>query len=85
MGLDDGGLFVMLRHIEQCALSDITYDPDEIRFGTAKARRVGRIAAPFRYAMTQSLGRIFSDIGLPKDYEVRRAESSKKFFKLGDA
>lgn len=79
-GMEDGGLFLLLRYISQCDVSDIAVRPEDLRFGSAKARRIGRIAAPFRYAMTQNLGRVFSDIGLPEAYAERQSSSSARFF-----
>jgi hypothetical protein len=77
---DDEGLFLMLRHISQCEVADITTRPDELRFGIAKAKRIARVTAPYRYAITQSLGRVFADIGLPKEYEDRCQSSAIRFF-----
>jgi hypothetical protein len=76
----DEGIFLMLRNITQCEISTIATRPDEIKFGNAKARRIGRIAAPFRYAITQNLARVFSDIGLPQAYEDKCKTSSHRFF-----
>lgn len=76
----DNGLFLILRDISQCSLSDIAGTPDDLRFGTAKARRVARISAPYRYAITQQLARVFADIGLPLAYEARCNEAASKFF-----
>jgi hypothetical protein len=77
----DEGLFLMLRHITQCEISDITTRPDELRFGAAKAKRIARVTAPYRYAITQNLARVFADIGLPKEYEERCRSSADRFFK----
>lgn len=74
------GLFGMLRHITQCNLSDIGLSPDELRFGSARARRVARLKAPYLFALTQNLGRVFTDIGLPASYEERRKNCSAAFF-----
>jgi hypothetical protein len=76
----DEGLFLMLRDITQCSLSDIANTPDDLRFGIAKARRVARVSAPYRYAITQSLSRVFADIGLPKAYEARCNNTASRFF-----
>jgi hypothetical protein len=76
----DDGLFLILRDISQCPLSDIAQTPDDLRFGAAKARRIARISAPYRYAITQNLARVFADIGLPKAYEARRSNAATRFF-----
>lgn len=78
----DEGIFLMLRNITQCEISAIAIRPDDIKFGEAKARRIGRIAAPFRYAITQNLARVFSDIGLPQAYEDKCKTSSHRFFEV---
>lgn len=78
--LPDDGLFLHLRHIRQVAASEISARPDDIRSGKAKARRIARVCAPYRYAITQALARVFSDIGLPDDYEARRKEAALRFF-----
>lgn len=83
-GVEDGGLFLLLRHISQCELDAVATRPEELREGKAQARRIGRLAAPFRYAMTQNLGRVFSDIGLPDEYAERQAFSAAKLFDEGE-
>jgi hypothetical protein len=75
------GLFVMLRHIKQCDISAIATRVADMTFGSAQAKRLGRIGAPYRYAITQNLARVFSDIGLPTSYEKLRDASSSHFFK----
>lgn len=80
LDLDDGGLFFMLRHISQCDETDVATRPDQLRYGGAKVRRIGRLAAPFKYAMTQNLARVFSDIGLPDEYSTRLGASAAKYF-----
>jgi len=42
--------------------------------------RVARLGPMFRYRLTQCLGQVFSDIGLPEDYE-----SELKLFNAGKA
>jgi hypothetical protein len=75
-----GGFFAMLRHIRQCDIEEIAIDADQIRFGSAKARRFARLRAPFKYALTQQLARVFSDIGLTAAYDERLKTGSAKFF-----
>lgn len=76
----DEGLFLMLRDIRQCPISDIANTPDDLRFGAAKGRRIARVSAPYRYAITQNLARVFADIGLPKAYETRCSNAGTRFF-----
>ncbi|QBJ14614.1 hypothetical protein EYD00_13920 [Agrobacterium sp. 33MFTa1.1] len=76
------GLFVMLRHMRQCREDDIAKKPDDIRFEGATAKRIARVSATFRYAISQNFGKVFSDIGLPEDHEVRRKGASQRFFEF---
>jgi hypothetical protein len=79
---EEAGLFLMLRQIQQIGIFDISTRVSDMTLHLPKAKRLGRIAAPYRYAITQNLARIFSDIGLPGAYEERRDASSHKFFKV---
>jgi hypothetical protein len=74
-GSPAGGHFAMLRYISQCHIDDIAITQEYLKFGRARARRLARMSAPYLYAMTQGLGRIFADIGLPTAYETTRTES----------
>ncbi|CAD5287013.1 conserved hypothetical protein [Bosea sp. 62] len=76
----DDGIFLMLRHISQCNISDIALKPSDLQSGEAKARRVGRIAAPYKFAIMQNLARVFTDIGLPNSYQDRCKSTSTRFF-----
>jgi hypothetical protein len=76
------GLFLMLRHIRQIGISDIAVRVADMTLRDPKATRLGRITAPYRYAITQNLARVFSDIGLPTAYEQRRDLSSRRFFRV---
>jgi hypothetical protein len=80
----DQGVFAMLRYISQCPVEDIGLTPEEVRFGSAKAKRVARISAPYKYALTQNLAKVFSDIGLPDKYKARLKVCSHKFFGLSE-
>ncbi|WP_018096620.1 hypothetical protein [Sinorhizobium meliloti] len=80
---DEHALFLMLRHISQCDITDIGVNQESVKWGGAKAKRVARIAPPYRYAITQNLARVFSDIGLPGDYSERRKASTSRFVLAG--
>jgi hypothetical protein len=75
-----GGLFLMLRNIRQIDASYVTARPDDVRTGNAKAKRIARVTAPYRYAITQNLARVFADIGLPEDHETRRKHAAQRLF-----
>lgn len=74
------GLFLHLRHIRQIDADSISARPDAIRNGSAKAQRIARVSAPYRYAVTQALARVFSDIGLPDAYDEKRKVAARSFF-----
>lgn len=74
-GSNAGGHFAMLRHISQCPISAVAINREQLEFDGAEARRIARMGAPYLYAMTQGLGRVFTDIGLPSDYEDSRKAS----------
>jgi hypothetical protein len=75
-----GGLFLMLRSIRQVDAAHVTARPDDVRNGNAKAKRIARVTAPYRYAITQNLARVFADIGLPEDHEIRRKQAAQRLF-----
>jgi hypothetical protein len=77
---EQGGAFAMLRQIRQCDRFDIAVEPDQIRFGEAKARRIARLRPTFKYGLTQQLARVFSDIGLPASYDGRVKNRAAQFF-----
>lgn len=74
------GLFLHLRHIRQVNADEVSARPDVIRDGLAKAQRIARVSAPYRYAVTQALARVFSDIGLPDAHDERRKVAARSFF-----
>ena len=46
------------------------------------AQRIGRLVPVLRYRLTQMLAQVFSDIGLPDDYEAKLKEERVKFVEL---
>src|SRR5262249_52739088 len=70
-----------LRAIREVRLEDVAVKLSELRPGGAM--RVARLGPIFRYKLTQQLGQVFSDIGLPKDYEsdlkTYNADKSRQF------
>lgn len=79
-GFENFGLLVMLRHITQCKVDDIATRPKDLRWGTASARRIARVNAPYKFALAQNMARVFIDIGLPSEYSERQKTSSSKYF-----
>ncbi len=45
----------------------------------AKFIRMGRLTAPYIYALTQQVGSVFGAIGLPNEYEMKRSEIAELF------
>ncbi|KWF22509.1 hypothetical protein WL84_18600 [Burkholderia cenocepacia] len=43
------------------------------------ARRIGRLVPVLRYRLTQMLAQVFSDIGLPDEYEATVKDERGKF------
>jgi hypothetical protein len=67
-----GGFFAILRYIRQCHQEEVAVSIGEGHCKTT-ARRVARLTSPYVYALTQALGKVFSDIGLPNRHEdIRR-------------
>ena len=52
-----------VRPVWQAPLADIALRTSEM--ATKKAERIARLDSPFRYRLTQLLGQVFSDVGLP--------------------
>lgn len=68
---DNYGYIVHLRLI-----NSVRQDEIEKKFDKA-IYRIGHLNAPFLYRLTQQLGSVFSDIGLPGDYENNRNTITK--------
>jgi hypothetical protein len=45
----------------------------------AQFYRMGRLTAPYIYALTQQVGTVFGAIGLPTEYEIKRSETVELF------
>lgn len=57
------GCIAWIRHIWQVPTSDIAIKTSDLDSRSGEKR--ARLASPFRYRLTQLLGQVFSDIGLP--------------------
>jgi hypothetical protein len=66
------GFVACLRFIRELSQSDIAIKAASL--DGARARRIGRLRAPYVYRLTQMLGSVFSSIGLPDAYESARHE-----------
>ena len=58
-----------LRVLRELSASAIAVRADELRDKSAQGRRIGRIKSPYKYSLTQRLGAVFADIGLPPEYD----------------
>ncbi len=67
-GDGESGYFALLRHIGQCDVAEVSLDPVRRAGPILPLRRIGRLASPYVYALTQQLAKVFADIGLPPGY-----------------
>lgn len=61
IGIDESIAWV--RPLWQLSLAEVAVRTSEV--ASRKAERIARLASPYRYRLTQLLGQVFSDIGLP--------------------
>jgi hypothetical protein len=66
------GHMAMLRYIREIKHDRLFQSPGECRLRGGDAYRVARLAPRFLYHMTRKLAAIFSDIGLPDEYDHNR-------------
>lgn len=67
------GFVAYLRLVREINVGSIATTPADLRQSGALAGRTARLLSPFVYRMTQQLAQVFSDIGLPSQYEKRRS------------
>jgi hypothetical protein len=70
-GLDRIGYIVNLRRISAFSQTAVN----------VSMKRISHMSSPFRYRLTQQVGQMFSDIGLPDEYEANRKEAVEEFIK----
>lgn len=76
-GLDPGLHIAFLRAMREVRDRDIATKTSEV--APNRAKRIGRLVPVLRYRLTQMLAQVFSDIGLPDDYEVKLKQERVKF------
>jgi hypothetical protein len=76
-GLVPGLHVAFLRAMREVRDQDIATKTSEIAPNHAK--RIGRLVPVLRYRLTQMLAQVFSDIGLPDEYEATVKEERVKF------
>jgi len=73
---DPSGYVCYLRLLQRVDESEISLTNNPLLDrGERQYRRIGRVRSPFVYALTQSLGYMYSTIGLPTTYEGLRNEA----------
>jgi len=77
---DDFGYIVYLRRIGMFNRENIIISNDDDR-EYAYLKRIARMVPPFNYRITQKIAQMFSDIGLPEDYEEDRKSIIEILFK----
>lgn len=66
------GYVAYLRLVRELDSNRIAVIAKDLSRDDVIAQRVGRIISPFLYRLTQQLAQVFSDIGLPSEYEKDR-------------
>ena len=66
-----------LRAMREVRDQDIATKTSEVE--PNRAKRIGRLVPVLRYRLTQMLAQVFSDIGLPDDYEEALKKERVKF------
>lgn len=79
-GLAPGLHVAFLRAMREVRDRDIATKTSEVE--PNRARRIGRLVPVLRYRLTQMLAQVFSDIGLPDEYEATLKEERGKFVEL---
>jgi hypothetical protein len=79
--LQGRGFFALMRYLGQCSVDGIAINTE---YDCAHAIRFARLQSPYIYAMTQSLGKVFSDIGLPNEHKEDRESIPAHFFVKAD-
>lgn len=72
------GFIAYLRLIREANQHQIAIKQTDLRDGTMKAKRIACLSSPYIYRLTQQLASVFSDIGLPAEYEKARVDVVKR-------
>lgn len=67
------GFVAYLRFVRELHTEAIALQSSDLKKTTTKVRRIARLRSPFIYRLTQQLGNVFADIGLPGEYEEKRS------------
>jgi hypothetical protein len=74
-GIADEAFVAYLRLVRELPAGSVATTASALK--TATVRRIARLRSPFLYRLTQQLAHVFSDIGLPRDYETKRDTLAK--------
>lgn len=66
------GYVAYLRLVRELNVSQIALIPKDLKRPEVIVTRIARLRSPFLYRLTQQLAQVFSDIGLPEEYENNR-------------
>lgn len=81
---DDARYIASLRLLREIHRNQVVVSPSQLRnlsqdCGKYAIKRQ-RLGVPYRYKLTQKLGAVFSDIGLPAEFEDNRTSNLRKIF-----
>lgn len=68
----DGGFVAYLRLPREVRDFEVAVRQPDLRNANTRARRICRLNSPYVFRLTQQLGGVFADIGLPRPYEANR-------------
>ncbi|HEV2550426.1 MAG TPA: hypothetical protein VGU20_24145 [Stellaceae bacterium] len=72
---DETGYYILLDQIGAIRLNQITDSLAEVRQGSKRAYRFGRLSRVYKYSMAQRFAFLFQRIGLPDDHAVRHGQA----------
>lgn len=75
---EKNGYVAYLRLVREIDSKKIAIVAKDLRNPVTEARRIGRMKSPYLYRLTQQLAQVFSDIGLPVEYEAERTSNASK-------
>ena len=66
------GYVAYLRMVRELNATSLAFVPKDLQRPSVVARRLAKLRSPYIYRLTQQLAQVFSDIGLPHEYEKNR-------------
>lgn len=71
------GYVAYLRLVRELNVMQIALIPKDLQRPEVTVKRIAKLKSPFLYRLTQQLAQVFSDIGLPEEYENNRLDVAK--------